>query len=500
MAKDERDLAVQLAKQNLYLISSQPYSGATPNSFFTLGTGKVKLMELTTFCRQYAIMVNSGMSIITCLDSLRAQPYSKFFKSILDVIYEDVKSGIMLSEALDKHSNVFPDFFRSMIYVGEVSGKLDLVFTSLADYYESDSKIKKQAKSALSYPLMLLGMTIAILLAMMLYIVPTFRKSLQSLEVEPEGITKIVYDASDFMLANWQSIFLVVFVIAAVLFLVGMTQKGKYFYDVLKIKLPFIGKIQTDLITARFARGFALLLSSGMDIVDAMDAIVIILGNRDVAARFKKATDDVRQGMSLAAAFNKYKLFPDMLIQMVAVGEKAAALDDVLARRPEICESDRRGMYHEMREMQLADMGQYAHGNEPSHHIPYLYAMLGAPHKTAKQIREVMRTQYRDAPDGLPGNEDMGQMSAWYILSALGLYEVEPASGRYWFGSPIIDRAELSVEGGTFTIEVLNNSATRPYIKSIKLNGEHYTLPYIDHADLARGGVLTIEMSNEYRQ
>ncbi len=142
-------------------------------------------------------------------------------------------------------------------------------------------------------------------------------------------------------------------------------------------------------------------------------------------------------------------------------------------------------------------IGQYAHGNEPSHHIPYLYAMLGAPHKTAERVREVMRTQYRDEPDGLPGNEDMGQMSAWYILSALGLYEVEPASGRYWFGSPIINRAELSVEGGTFTIEVLNNSATRPYIKSIKLNGAPYTLPYISHTDLVKGGVLTIEMSNE---
>lgn len=142
-------------------------------------------------------------------------------------------------------------------------------------------------------------------------------------------------------------------------------------------------------------------------------------------------------------------------------------------------------------------IGQYAHGNEPSHHIPYLYAMLGAPHKTAERVREVMRTQYRDEPDGLPGNEDMGQMSAWYILSALGLYEVEPASGRYWFGSPIINRAELSVEGGTFTIEVLNNSATRPYIKSIKLNGAPYTLPYISHTDLVKGGVLTIEMSDE---
>lgn len=332
IAKDERDLAVQLAKQNLYLISSQPYSGATPNAFFTLGTGKIKLAELTNFCRQYAIMLNSGMSIISCLDLLRGQPYSKFFKGILDVIYEDVKSGIMLSDALDSHNNVFPDFFISMIRVGEVSGKLELVFTSLADYYESDARIKKQARSALSYPIMLLCMTIAILLAMMLYIVPTFRKSLQSLEVEPEGITKIVYDASDYLLANWQNLFLTIFAIVLVLVLIGMTKKGKYFYDVLKIKLPLIGKIQTDLITARFARGFALLLSSGMDIVDAMDSIVIVLGNRDVAARFQKATEDVRQGTGMAVAFNKYKLFPDMLIQMVSVGEKTAALDEVLNR------------------------------------------------------------------------------------------------------------------------------------------------------------------------
>lgn len=140
-------------------------------------------------------------------------------------------------------------------------------------------------------------------------------------------------------------------------------------------------------------------------------------------------------------------------------------------------------------------IGQFAHGNEPSHHILYLYALLGQPHKTAERVREVMATQYRDAPDGLSGNEDMGQMSAWYILSALGLYEVEPASGRYWFGSPIVDRAELTVEGGTFTIEVINNSEANIYISRILLNGEPYTLPYITHDTIARGGTLTIEMS-----
>lgn len=107
-----------------------------------------------------------------------------------------------------------------------------------------------------------------------------------------------------------------------------------------------------------------------------------------------------------------------------------------------------------------------------------------------------MDTQYRDAADGLSGNEDMGQMSSWYILSALGLYEVEPASGRYWLGSPIIDHAELMVEGGTFTIEVINNSDDTPYIESVKLDGKPYTLPYITHEEIAKGGVLTIEMGN----
>ena len=142
-------------------------------------------------------------------------------------------------------------------------------------------------------------------------------------------------------------------------------------------------------------------------------------------------------------------------------------------------------------------IGQYAHGNEPSHHILYLYAMLGEPHKTAELVRQVLTEQYRDIPDGLSGNEDMGQMSAWYILSALGLYEVEPASGRYWFGSPIIDRAQLTVEGGTFTIETIGNSAENIYIQSIELNGEPYTLPYITHADIARGGTLTVKMGSK---
>ena len=142
-------------------------------------------------------------------------------------------------------------------------------------------------------------------------------------------------------------------------------------------------------------------------------------------------------------------------------------------------------------------IGQYAHGNEPSHHILYLYTMLGQPWKTAEKVREVLTTLYHDQPDGLSGNEDVGQMSAWYVLSSLGMYEVEPAGGRYWFGSPLFDRAEIAVPGGTFTIVAENNSSENKYIRRVWLNGRPYTKPWIGHAEVMAGGELRFEMDDE---
>ena len=142
-------------------------------------------------------------------------------------------------------------------------------------------------------------------------------------------------------------------------------------------------------------------------------------------------------------------------------------------------------------------IGQYAHGNEPSHHILYMYTMLGQPWKTADKVREVLETLYHAAPDGLSGNEDVGQMSAWYVLSSLGMYQVEPAGGRYWFGTPLFDKAELTVAGGKFTIKAENNSKENKYIQRVWLNGQPYTKAYINHADVVKGGELRFEMGSE---
>ena len=143
-------------------------------------------------------------------------------------------------------------------------------------------------------------------------------------------------------------------------------------------------------------------------------------------------------------------------------------------------------------------IGQYAHGNEPSHHIVYLYDYAGQPWKTASRVREVLNTMYHDNVDGLSGNEDVGQMSAWYILSSLGFYQVEPAGGRYVFGSPLFDEATMNVDKGkTFRIIAHNNSKENKYIQSVKLNGKPYTRSYIDFKDIVRGGKLEFVMGSK---
>lgn len=143
-------------------------------------------------------------------------------------------------------------------------------------------------------------------------------------------------------------------------------------------------------------------------------------------------------------------------------------------------------------------IGQYAHGNEPSHHILYMYPYVGQQWKTAEKVRETLYTLYADTPEGIAGNEDVGQISAWYILSSMGLYQVEPAGGKYIFGSPIIDEAVIKVQDGkTFTIKAINNSKENIYIQSVKLNGKEYNKFYILFEDIAKGGTLEFTMGNQ---
>ncbi|MFA6352357.1 MAG: glycoside hydrolase domain-containing protein, partial [Bacteroidales bacterium] len=142
-------------------------------------------------------------------------------------------------------------------------------------------------------------------------------------------------------------------------------------------------------------------------------------------------------------------------------------------------------------------IGNYVHGNEPGHHIPYLYNWAGAPKKTQERVRMILETMYRDAPDGLCGNDDAGQMSAWYIFSALGFYPVAPGSDQYALGSPLVNSAVVQLENGkVLEIEAVNQSPKNVYVKKVLVNGQDIKRLYITHNELMNGGKITFQMSS----
>lgn len=331
LANSEEHLRTQLAEQNLFLTSYKVLSDKSPNMFFSL-SGKISSKELTSFCRQLAIMITSSIELINCLEVLKNQSFTKYFRQILDMIYEDVKSGLLLSQAMEKHKKIFPQFFRNMVYVGEMSSSLDKVLVNVADYYENADKIRAKVKGAMIYPIILLCLTIGIIALMMLLVVPTFRDSLAVLEVEMPPLTLAIFNISDFVIQNWM--YIVLGIVAVILFikLIKKTNGGKYFFDTLAMKIGFIRKYQVAKVTSDFSRAFGLLLASGMNMVESMEVVEKIISNKYVAKKFRLAIEDVRKGVSLTRALEKMNVFPTMLLQMVLVGEKTASLDDVLLR------------------------------------------------------------------------------------------------------------------------------------------------------------------------
>jgi predicted alpha-1,2-mannosidase len=175
-----------------------------------------------------------------------------------------------------------------------------------------------------------------------------------------------------------------------------------------------------------------------------------------------------------------------------------AMLDSVFIMPPTFDDSYYGGVIHEIREMQIADMGQYAHGNQPIQHMIYLYDYAGAPWKTQYWARETMNKLYKATPDGYCGDEDNGQTSAWYVFSALGFYPVTPASAEYAAGAPLFKHAEIDFENGKrLFINAVNNSAGNRYVQSVTYNGKAYTKNYFNHFDLQNGGTINIQMSSK---
>lgn len=329
LAEDEESLRKMLADQDLFLVRSRKLSNDAPNPFFSV-SGKVSTKELTSFCRQFAVMINAGISILESIDVLKNQSFSGFFKKSLNVIYEDIQEGLMLSEAMKKHRRVFPEFFCNMVSVGEISGALDEVLENLADYYEREQHTKSKTQEALLYPIILIVMIVAVLAIMFIFVIPKFKSALLGLGVELPAITLFILNLSNWFVQNWQYLFIGIVAFIAIMVAIGKTKRGKYAYDTVLLYIPVVRKIVVALASSRFSRGMGLLLSGGMDTLSAADTMSRLLSNKNIEKRLQNAVTDISNGTSITDAIKKQKIFPDVLTQMIAVGERSGTLDSVL--------------------------------------------------------------------------------------------------------------------------------------------------------------------------
>lgn len=331
VASDEEHLKALLSSQDLFLVTCKEIKKSTPNSFFSI-SGSVKLKDISVFCSQFSSMFACGMEIDQILETLLYQPFPSVFKTIIQTLLMDVRGGIFLSDAMKKHPKIFPEFMVSMVSVGEASGNMDSVFRKLAEYYDNKILVKAKIINACTYPIILLTMGVGILLLVLLFIMPQFREVFSDLNLELPTITIVLFDMSDFFKAYWMELFIGIIAIVLLIALFGKTKKGKLLLHTIYAKLPAIGRVVKAGFASRFARCFSTLVGSGMPIVDALQLMSTMLGNKYYEKKFAPAIDDVKKGLTLTRAFNRTGVFPKMLIQMVSIGERTGTLDETLSR------------------------------------------------------------------------------------------------------------------------------------------------------------------------
>ena len=291
---------------------------------------KVKLKELAVFSRQFATMINSGLSLLRAMSILEEQQPNKFFASVLTEVRLDVESGSSLSGSMSRHPDVFPPLMINMIKAGEVGGFLDKVLIQIADNYESEVKLRGRVKSAMTYPVAVLVMAIGLTIAMLLFIVPTFANLFASLGGALPAPTQILVNLSNFLKVGIVPIVILSIVGMVVWTRVKHKPAVREFIDPLKLKMPVFGNLFRKIALARFCRNRGTKLSSGVPILQSLDIVADTSGTVVVAHAVRDIQASVRNGESLTEPLSHHDVFPPMVVQMLAVGEDTGALDTML--------------------------------------------------------------------------------------------------------------------------------------------------------------------------
>lgn len=318
-----------IAQRGLYCLDVSPVSLAS-RSISIGGNNKVKLKELCVFCRQFTTMLNSGIGVIKCLDILHDQCDSPRFKEVIKKVYESVQRGQSLSSSFTAQGNAFPDLMINMIEAGEASGTLDRVMGRLADTFEKSQKTNNKIKNAMTYPIILGALTVAVVVILMVFVMPVFIKMFESSGVELPLPTKILMMVSNSLTGYWYIYLIVICTVGLVWTNILKNEKGRLKWDLYKTRMPLLGKLNLIVISARFARTLSTMMQSGIPLLKSLEISSRVVGNKYYENKIAEISEDIRRGVSLSVSIKKADIFPVMLTSMITIGEESGTLDDVL--------------------------------------------------------------------------------------------------------------------------------------------------------------------------
>jgi type IV pilus assembly protein PilC len=326
----------QLRKMNISATS------IAEKAAFTLSFMKPKVTnkDLVIFTRQFSTMIDSGLPLVQCLDIQAKQAENPTFREELGVVKEAVESGSTFADALKKFPKTFDELFQNMIAAGEVGGILDTILNRLATYLEKAEKLKRQIKGALMYPtitMLVAGVVVSILL---LFVVPQFEQMFADMGGSLPGLTQLVIDLSKWLQANAVVLFGGIGVGLFSLVKFYGTPKGNIIGDQILLKLPVMGDVMTKVAVARFCRTLGTMLSSGVSIMEALDICARTAGNKIIEGSISSVREAISQGRNMADPLAETGVFPDMVCQMISVGENAGALDIMLNKVADFYEDE----------------------------------------------------------------------------------------------------------------------------------------------------------------
>lgn len=311
------------------------------------GFGRVKLADLSVFCRQFSTMIDAGVSLVRCLTVLGEQTPNVKLRRIIWDIQQEVEAGSTLSRAMAKYPRVFSNLFIGLIRAGEVGGVLEESLQRLAMFLEKDLELKRKVKSAMTYPIIVMTVAILIVLGLVTFILPSFMKLFSDLGMKEDTMpqmTVMLMGFSHFLTDGWPTRQVMIFAVAVVLFIgwkaFTRTKFGRRFYDMVKLKMPVFGKLNHKIALARFSRTLGTLMVSGVPILQALETVAGTVDNEIIGDAILHARTRIREGDRIGDPLQQSKMFPPMVVQMISIGEESGALDQMLEKIAEFYEQE----------------------------------------------------------------------------------------------------------------------------------------------------------------